>query len=344
MGFPGTASTYDGRVTANSPTAEHRVVVLHGKDSFLRVEWSKRLRHSLEEQFGGVDEFCFDGSTATLAAVLDELRSYGLMTKHKLVVVDNADAFFASEDRRRSMERYAEDPMKEATLLLRSQNWRPGNFDKTVAKVGIILKCESPGDADATRWCCARSEKEHGIQLDPDAATLLVDRIGSDLARLDSEIAKLAVGALSSGLPRISRAVVVDLVGASREEQAWEIQDAILSGDPGRAAAKVLELLRVSRAPEVMIAWSAIDLARKIHGAATLLAQGVSENQVTKDLRLWGNSTTTILRTARKLGVDRAATLLHQAIRTDYQMKTGGAPDPERALAGLCIAFAQPIG
>ena len=328
-------------MTTRGPDAQHRIVILHGKDSFLRVEWSRRLRTSLETDFGGVDEFTFDGSTATLATVLDELRSYGLMSAHKLVIVDNADAFFGSEDRRRAMERYAEDPMKEATLLLRSQNWRPGNFDKIVSKIGIILKCESPGDADAARWCVARSDKQHKIPRDIDAATLLVERVGADLARLDSEIGKLSVGALASGRKKIDLFTVRELVGASREEQAWEIQDAILSGDSGRAAAKLTELLRISKAPEVMISWSAIDLARKIHSAAALAAQGVSDGQIAKDLRLWGESTIPILRVARKIGETRAATLLHQAIQTDFQMKSGGAPDPERALAGLCVLLSD---
>ena len=263
------------------------------------------------------------------------------MSSHKLVIVDNADAFFGSEDRRRAMERYAEDPMKEATLLLRSQNWRPGNFDKIVSKIGIILKCESPGDADAARWCVARSDKQHKIPMEMDAATLLVERVGADLARLDSEIGKLSVGALASGRKKIDLFIVRELVGASREEQAWEIQDAILSGDSGRAAAKLTELLRISKAPEVMISWSAIDLARKIHAAAALAAQGVSDGQIAKDLRLWGESTIPILRAARKIGETRAAALLHQAIQTDFQMKSGGAPDPERALAGLCVLLSD---
>ncbi len=330
-------------MTTQGPDAQHRVVILHGKDSFLRVEWSRRLRTALETHFGGVDEFTFDGSIATLATVLDELRSYGLMSSHKLVIVDNADAFFGAEDRRRAMERYAEDPMKEATLLLRSQNWRPGNFDKIVSKIGIILKCESPSDADAGRWCVARSEKHHKIQMDLDAATLLVERVGADLARLDSEIGKLAVGALASERKKIDLFTVRELVGASREEQAWEIQDAILSGDSGRAAAKLTELLRISKAPEVMISWSAIDLARKIHSAAALAAQGVSDGQIAKELRLWGESTIPILRAARKIGEIRAAALLHQAIYTDFQMKSGGAPDPERALAGLCVLLSESL-
>lgn len=327
----------------HAPDAHHRIVVLHGKDSFLRIEWSRRFRTALEAKYGAVDEFSFDGATAPLASVLDELRSYGLMASHKLVIVDNADAFFASEDRRRALERYAQEPMAEASLLLRSQNWRPGNFDKLLASCGLVLKCESPGSADAARWCIGRSTKEHKISLDADAAALLVDRVGSDLARLDMELAKLAVSALSAGLSNVTRAIVLELVGASREEQAWEIQDAILNGDPGRAASKVTELLRVSRAPEVMVAWAAIDLMRKIHAAAVRVRDGASDAQIARDLRLWGESTAPILRAARTLGVQRAARLLHESISADYRMKTGGAPDAERMLVGLSTLLSEAI-
>ena len=331
-------------MTQHAPDAHHRIVVLHGKDSFLRLEWTRRLRTALEAKHGGVDEFSFDGATASLASVLDELRSYGLMASHKLVVVDNADAFFAGEERRRAMERYGESPMAEATLLLRSQNWRPGNFDKIVAKVGLVLKCESPGSADAARWCISRSQREHTITIEADGATLLVDRVGSDLARLDMELAKLAVSALSAGHSSISCATVAELVGASREEQAWEIQDAILSGESGRAEAKVTELLRISRAPEVMVAWAAIDLMRKIHAAAVLVSVGHTDGQIARDLRLWGESTAPILRAAHTVGAQRAAGLLHEAISGDYRLKTGGTPDGERMLIGLASVLSGALG
>lgn len=326
-------------MTAHGPCSQHRIVVLHGKDSFLRLEWSHRLRESLKEKFGAFDEFEFDGSTASLASVLDELRSYGLMCSHKLVVVDNADAFLGAEDRRRAMERYAQAPMKEATLLLRAQNWRPGNFDKLVAACGIVQKCESPGDADAAKWCISRCDKAYQIQIEPLAATLLVERVGCDLARLDSELAKLTVAGLGSGASKVTRATVVDMVGASREEQAWEIQEAILSGPAAMTVKRLLDLLRVSKAPEVMLAWSAIDLARKVHAAAVLAVQGVPDGQIARELRLWGPSTQPIIAAGRSIGAAHAAGLLHLALEADRQMKTGGSPDPERALLGLCTTL-----
>ena len=176
-----------------NPTADMRVVVLHGKDAFLRLERGKRLESLLEERFGGVDRTDLDGTQAALADVLDGLRTPGLFAPHKLVVIENAEAFMGAEDRRRAMEGYAAEPCAEATLLMRSPGgWRPGNFDKLVAKVGAVIKCESPTPDEAIAWCIARCRKRHEAEMEGAAAELLVERLGCDLGRLDAELGKLA--------------------------------------------------------------------------------------------------------------------------------------------------------
>jgi hypothetical protein len=72
-----------------------RFVILHGKDGFVLVERLKRFQKALGEQFGDVSRFDFDGASAPLVEVLDELRTFGLLATHKLIVVDKADQFVA---------------------------------------------------------------------------------------------------------------------------------------------------------------------------------------------------------------------------------------------------------
>ncbi|MDI9411344.1 MAG: DNA polymerase III subunit delta [Bacteroidia bacterium] len=338
-------------------SADHRIVVLHGKESFLRSEHTRRVLDALRERFGAVDEFSFDGASCSLADVLDELRSYGLMSQHKVVVVDNAEQFMQGDDRRRAMERYAESPMPDATLILRSAGWRPGTFDKLVAAVGVILKCEAPGAAEAVRWAVARSQKRHGVELSAAGAQALVERVGPDLGRLDSELGKLAVGALaaaqSSGQGStsensthvvITAELVKEFTGLSREEQAWEIQGALATGDPAQALNKVDELLRVSRAPEVMLTWSTIDLVRKVHDAAALAAQGQPDGAIAKQLKLWGDGAAVVLRVARSVPLARAAALLQAAVAADRRMKSGLSPEPSRAIEALAVQVSSGLG
>lgn len=330
----------------SSPSADMRVVVLHGKDAFLRLERGRQLESALQERFGGVDRMDLDGTNAALADVLDNLRTPGLFAGHKLVVLENAEAFMGAEDRRRAMERYAENPCAEATLLMRcASGWRPGNFDKLVAKVGAVIKCDSPTPMEAVKWCAARSLRRHQAEMEPAAAELLVEKLGPDLGRLDAELGKLAAAAArpGAGTTKVTRAIVQEFTGLSREEQAWEIQGPVLEGKADAALVKLDELLRVSRVPEVMIGWSLVDLARKVHDASCLLSQGESEGAVAKALRLWGPASSSVVRAGRRIKPAAAARLFRMAVETDRATKNGTAPEPARAFEGLMVQLAEAL-
>lgn len=311
-----------------------RIVILHGKDAFTIGERLKRFQQALVTAHGEVARFDFDGATARVVDVLDELRTFGLMTTHKLVVVDKADQFVSGDDARRALQRYAESPMQEATLVLRGESWRPGNLDKLVAKVGAVLKCEPPDAATAAAWCGRRAEREYRIAFEPGAVEALVERVGSDLARLDTELAKFAayLATEPEEKRRATRALVTALTGQSREEAAWEIQEAVLAGRPATAIRKVRELIEISQAPEQLILWSLVDLARKLHDASRMLAEGASEQAVSRQVKLWGPSTAPTLKAARALGPRRAARLFDEVVDLDRRSKSGLAGELPRTL------------
>lgn len=324
------------KASAARPTAEHRVVVLHGKEAHLRALHSEALRRELEDAFGEVETIRFAGEKATIAEVLDECRSYGLMQQHKLVIVDEADKLVKAETRA-AMERYAESPVETATLLLRSETWRPGNLDKKIAKVGVLVKCEALKFAEAATWAQRRAEKQHGARIDARAVEALIERVGTDLGRIDSELAKLAAmtpdGAITVDLIR-------QAVGLTREEEVWVIQSRLIGGGPEQAIRAVREALGPSKQPEVLVSFAMIELARKLHAAARMLRAGAPERQVMSQVRLWGDSSRPILAAARSTDPERLADLLRDSVENDAKCKTGQT-EPALALEELAIRFAS---
>ena len=298
-----------------------RIVVLAGKESFFISEGTRLLAEALRSAFGEIDQFSFDGVTAELSDVLDELRTYALIRRHKLVILDHADKFLAGEGRRRALEAYAGNPTAEASLLMRAEAWHPGTFDKLVAKVGVKIKCDPLPDVEAVRWCVAQCPRRHGRKIERPAAALLVEQLGSGLARLDSELAKLA--AFIGQRQVIRRGEVVEMVGYSRQEKAWQLQSAVVGGVPGEAVAKVRELLEVSRLSEQLVIWAIGDLLRRLHTAAQLLREGVGSRAVAQQLRLFGPTGNRIIDIARRCDLNRIAQLLQLVVRTDMRSKTG---------------------
>lgn len=320
------------------PRADARIVVLHGKETFLRAQHTAQLRHALEQAHSQIDALTFDGLTAAVADVLDECRSIGLMRQHKLVVVDNADQFVKG-DNRPLVERYATAPSDNATLLLRCDTWHASNLDKRIAQIGSIIRCDELKPHEAVTWVGHRAKSHLNATIDRDAATSLVDRVGPSLARLDSELAKLAVAA--GPAKPITLEHVHQLVGASREEEAWSIQRELLSRDPSRALHQLHAILdNAPRGAHIPVTWSCADLARKLHAAVQGAAQRVDRRQLESDLKLWGECKEAILAEARRVTPDAARDLLADAVHADYKQKRS-IGDPYRTLEVLALRFAS---
>ncbi|MFN0133939.1 MAG: DNA polymerase III subunit delta [Phycisphaerales bacterium] len=319
-------------------TADMRLVILHGKEGFLQTELTSRLRDSLAERFGGVDTIRFDGSAASAADVLDECRTFGLMTAHKLVVVDQADQFLAAGETRGLLERYAAAPAESATLVLRAEKWHKGKLDALVEAVGAVRACEVESDARAIDWAMKRCQKRHGATLDPDAARALVGRVGPDLGRIDSELAKLSL-LVGTGRP-IAATDVATIVGLTREEEVWGAQGSLLSGDAARAIGHVRMILESSkRDSHIPLSYACLDLARKLHGISWGLRAGGNPREVAGKFALWGPAFDPVMAAARRCDPNRLAELLAAAVEVDFGMKTGGM-DAQRGLEGLALRFA----
>ncbi len=326
-------------------TASMRMGIIHGKESFLMTRFTNDFEATLEKEHGDVDRRVFDGATTDLATILDEVRTFDLMMRHKLVIVDSADAFLAAKDtgkisNRQAMERYAESPVQSATLLLRATSWRPGKLDKAVAKKGIVFKLQQLSEHDSVRWCVGRCGKEHGCTLESQAAQLLVQRIGLSLTRLDTELGKLAAKVAPE--TNITRDDVVDMVGLSREEQAWEIQSIILSGNSGAAMTKLGELLDVSRQPRELLMWSVVDLTRRLSAAASMLQVGNSPAEIRKSLKLFGDGGNRILSLAKQRTPNQLANLFTEAVAVDARTRSGTL-DGRRGLELLTMRVCREV-
>ncbi len=336
----GVAKKPPGPVNLDAST---RIAVLIGEDAFMASEYTNMLREALAHAHGpeGFDAIRFDGATAKIGDVLDECRTLGLMQQHKLVVVDNAEQMI-KEDSRPIMERYAEDPAPGATLVLRCSRWYKGKLDDKISRVGSIVDMGELSPDQGVNWTMKRAQKRHNAIVERPAAELLVQKLGVELGRLDTELEKLATFAGGSSAPgsppvTISIAMVGEIVGLTREEEAWGLQSTILSGDAPAALAHLRLILDNSRKDSaVPLSWACMDLARKLHAASWALRQGENPWQLAGKLKLWGPSKDAVLAAAKAAEPIRMARLLGAAVEADRRSKSG-LGDFDRNLERLAL-------
>lgn len=142
----------------------------------------------------------------TLAEVNAELGGTGLFAADKLVVVRRGQEVFgfggekkkkepsaADDARQKAFIEKLESPAKNIWLLMESAT-APGNrtLGKKLAACCTIVPCDLPNEADITQWLGTAAAAK-GKTLAREVADMLIKSQGTDMARLECEVEKLAL-------------------------------------------------------------------------------------------------------------------------------------------------------
>jgi DNA polymerase III delta subunit len=305
------------------------VYALVGTDVFLQLQELSRI---LAQMPSDVQRSDFDGESAQLAEILDELRSFAMFGGGKLVTVRNADKFLTSF--REQLEEYVAHPSDSGTLVLRLSSL-PGNqrIYKLIQKTGQVVACEAP--KDLVRWAIDHAKAAQKITLTPDAARLLVELIGEDLGRLDTEIAKLAINADGG---KITADLVTSNVAFTREREMWDLTNAMAVGNTTEALRRWRQLIQSDPSAEFRaVTWLGIWLSE----VGLVVNEGPRAPAVNK-LR-WkykGDAFDKFIAGASAFGKDGYARALDLLTEIDKQSKSGvgdAAKNVERFILSLSV-------
>jgi len=288
------------------------VYALVGSDPFLQLQKLREIAALLPPDAQKID---YDGETVQLAEILDELQSFAMFGGGtKLVTVREADALITRY--REQLEDYVNKPSSSATLVLRLSSLpSTQRIAKAIAKVGAIESCAPP--KDLVRWAINHAKHAHKITLMPDAAKVLVDYVGADLGRLDTELAKLAI---QCDAGKISLDTVCANVAFTREREMWDLTNALAAGNVGEALSRWRQLLHSDPSTEFRaVTWLGIWLG----DIATIVNTGPRSSASQKLRWKYKDSFDRFVRNAESLGKEGYAAALDLLTEIDKQSKSG---------------------
>jgi DNA polymerase-3 subunit delta len=227
-------------------------VLLLGKDAFLR----DTCRNHLIEAY--VEEGTRDWAVARFSAkedpadmVLGQAQTLPMLAPRQVVLWRDVEALerLGEESRKGIVTRlgeYLEDPAPFTTLVLEAENLdeRMSIFKLLADKI-LIVSCELPGELDGRVDLAAamtpEMAKKLGLELDTAAGQGLAERTNAGLARMQTEMEKLA--AFVGDRRRITLSDVEALVVSDQRFTVWQLSAMLASGERGKAMAFLENLL-----------------------------------------------------------------------------------------------------
>ncbi|MGM9736077.1 MAG: DNA polymerase III subunit delta [Candidatus Cryptobacteroides sp.] len=160
------------------------------------------------------------GADVNVDSVVTAARRYPMFAERQLVVVKEAQMMKGLED----LALYCAKPLESTVLVIAmhgaSADKRKSLY-KTVSKIGVVVDSPKLRDYEMPRWI-SMFYKGKGLDISPDAAALLAEYAGTDLAKIAVETDKMLKN-LPEGAKTVTAKDIEDNVGISREFSIFEL-------------------------------------------------------------------------------------------------------------------------
>lgn len=174
------------------------------------------------------------GSDVDAARVADSCRQFPMLGERRLVVVREFQQMRGSQD---VLAAYCKNPSPSTVLVICNKN---GNLDKRKAlhkaidACGVVFESKRVYESSMPAFI-QRYLKAAGKDIEPKAAQMLVEHVGTDLMRMSGELDKLLI-AMPQGENRVTALLVEGQTGMSKDFNNFELISALSKKQKSQAA------------------------------------------------------------------------------------------------------------
>lgn len=194
-----------------------------------------------------------------VADLVDAARILPLMAPRRIVLLLQADRLLSPQRESERADReldalaeYVKAPEPHASVVLVAESINRGRrISKLLLEHATVVECGGIQDAaGARRWVRERAAK-NGMQIEPRALELLVERAGDDYDRLRADADRLFLYAL--GESTITAARVAEIVGPAAAQGGFALSNAMERGNVAHALRELALLLDEGGVPVMIL-------------------------------------------------------------------------------------------
>lgn len=178
----------------------------------------------LSEDEKGFNQVVLYGRDTTIEDIVSNAKRYPMMAERQVVIVKEAQELSRTIDK---LEAYAENP-QPTTVLVFAYKYKTldkrKKITKTLGKTGVVFESKKLYENQVGDWIKRiLTNQKYGIE--PKAAAMLVEFLGTDLSKISNELDKLKI-ILPKG-HTITAKDIEENIGISKDYNNFELRKAI---------------------------------------------------------------------------------------------------------------------
>ena len=201
------------------------IYFLMGEEAYYIDKISDYIENNvLSEEEKGFNQMILYGRDVTVDDIVGNAKRFPMMSEKQVVIVKEA------QDLSRTIEKladYAENP-QPSTILVICYKYKTidkrKRLAKTIAQMGCLFESKKLYENQVSDWISSVL-REKGYQIEPKAAHMLVEFLGSDLSKIANELGKLTLIIENGSI--ITALHIEQNIGISKDFNNFELRKAI---------------------------------------------------------------------------------------------------------------------
>ena len=313
------------------------VYLLTGEDVYRKNLVIQKIRQTVcPDEFNSYQS---EADKADMGEALALANTAPVFSNARLVVLTGVEKL--RKDPKEALIRYIANPLPTTTLVLTHNDSKKFKTEKVLAEVcadaGRVVNFDELKRDELAAWVRQKMQ-EKGLKPDFNSVDLLCESVGGELHALENEIEKIALYTAEREDKTVTQTEVLACIGFSKEENPFELSNAITACNKTRAIQLVDKLVDDGEDPVAILSKMTFPIL-KMARIKRLSEAGMAPSEILRaaGLMFWEGR---LVNSARQFPPQKNFLhALNRIIEADGTFKSSTGNDPKIALKGILLTL-----
>lgn len=205
------------------------VYYLMGEESYYIDKISEYIMQSvLTEEEKEFNQTVLYGADTDVTTIINAAKRYPMMAERQVVVVKEAQNVKRMED----LSFYLQKPLQSTILVICHKHGvidRRKKLAAEIEKAGVLFESKKMKETQLPGFISSYLKRKQ-VEIEPKAAEMMAEFVGTDLSRLAGELEKLVI-TLPQGMRRVTPEQIERNIGISKDYNNFELRSALVTKD-----------------------------------------------------------------------------------------------------------------
>lgn len=290
--------------------------LLFGKDDYMIHLYTNKLIHAIVAEDDSMNYQVFRNEIPSANEVREIAETVPFFADRRLIAIYDS-GWFKKEN---TFSAFIPDIPETTTLLFIESNVeKTSELYKAVKENGYVSEMNGLSDEELKLFI-ASTLKKSNLSISPSAAEYLLERVGSDMNLLSTEVEKLASYCL--GNVEVTVSDIRKVTSVISEGQIFAMMDAIMNNDRKKATSLYAELLSAQEKP-LRILYNLTNTFFSFYKVLSFADTGMSQDDIASNLSLRPFVVKKYIRLKKRWSYERILSAVKEGNEMEQKVKSG---------------------